>query len=465
MFMFVFLCCLSFCAFGTDEDVSSCALDVPSHVAKFSSVPGYDIPREKFPTNVEIFAAWVESFNFSVPPGAISEDDELGETFSNLNLNLQQQSNLCGIPDRGGFVFGSSFPYDKESTVWQMISGLIQEKSYFGIVNLLNLGAGHGFLEWELFLRKQNVRCDSLDLSEQLAAVFNEKVLPIFRAASSEKAARFRYEQGNVVDGAHPLSNTPYKRQLAVALNLFHFLDRELWVPTLNNMHQSLDRTGVAVFVMQFDPYRAFDPSSPYPPIFERKILHVSDGSVELVEEKPSSGPLGKLFGIEDLTRKGLGEDPYSRLLKGRIPNKGGGVVHNIPAPYFIFDEAVWGIEQTGQFKVQEMGLIDERGNLTTRPISFLYALARPVFEEPIILHYSPVPFLARERRGDPTAGAGEVIFDLMRYDFDLMRYDDGWRVVGQARKTILGKPQITWENGASKDIFREYAEHLLSSF
>lgn len=459
MFAFIFFWCFSFSAFGSGlgDVISTSALDdVPPHVANFPLVPDCDVPGEKFPTNVADFAAWVGVCNFRVPHGVISVHT-LDETFRALILELQRGSNLCAIPDRGGFVFGSSFPYDRDSAIWQMIFGLIQKKSYFGIVNLLNLGAGHGFLEWELFLRKLNVRCDSLDLSEQLAGMFNEKILPVFRTASDAKAAWFRYVQGNVADSAHPIFNAPYKRQLAVALNLFHFLDKDLWAPTLNNMHQSLDPMGVAVFVMQFDPYRAFDPSSPYPPIFERKILHISDGRIELVEERPSSGPLGKLFEIENLTHGDLEEEPYSSLLKGSIPEKGG-VVHNIPAPHFTFAEAVWGIEQTGQFKVQEVGLIDQGGNLTKSPISFLYALARPIFEEHVVLHYSPVPFLARERKGDPDAKAGETIFDLEFHDSE-------WSLVGQARKTILGKPQITWAHGDSKEIFEDYAQRLLSSF
>ena len=375
---------------------SSEALDpagvLPAHVTKSGPVAPPEGAERVVPVTTDQMLAWFEE----IAPGytfSFARKKPPHLDFRKALEILKKNYDHWSIPIESTFRFGRSFPYAKDSQILNVMWNKLKEKRPSAL-NVLNLGAGHGFFELELFIKAfqsqhATITCHSMELTHKLVTLFTTHTKPLLASIDADKARKFMMLQGDVRDSSHALFQTSTKRDVVTAFNLFHYLNIEDWAVALANMHGALKEDGFAVFVMQ-GPNPEYDAARAKMLKETKESLDTRPEDMELREDLtrklhddrfPFKFQLTHLF--EDLERV-----KKTSLLPSNAPV--GTIIeettssHTFVAPLHFNDkQALHCVEYRGLFKAQSIGGIQADGTYTATPgqEDFIFVIASPVFK------------------------------------------------------------------------------------
>ena len=345
----------------SEEDATSKhakALEPLPESAPTLPLAGYPMPPE--------FLEWLGQINprisIKLPePGIeISFDDV---------LNIFIQSTITEvpltIPSADKYSFGFSKPFSSKSGVHRIIAHMLNDKltrEEGGTLNVLNLGAGHGVFELQLFMKDANIFCHSMEFTPELVELFSTRIKPMLKSINEVKAKEFMMLQGDVKNPDHSLFTMPIKRDMITAFNLFHYLDVTVWSQVLQNIYSALKPDGFAVFSVNFNEHNGLG-------------LGTSQDTHEALfpeKRKPSSKA-----GFLDRTEE---NHPGTKLPDGSLI---GPYIFNLP-------QVIHCVEHTGLYKVEFYVIMDREEKIISRKealklarddmtSSKIFVIARPV--------------------------------------------------------------------------------------
>ena len=258
---------LSFMAqagYGSGSDdvfgaATACEKDPTKRVTFHTSLPdGLEVfPRKKDYFTPKAFLTWLKSVaDESITITELRSVEEIPfDDFLNYCIQKTKTAKCFEVPKVGEQQFGLSRPFTSKSGACRRIFNIPSNKlrgEEGRTLNVLNLGAGHGFFELSLFASDAPLFVSSMELNPELVTLFNTHTKPMLRSMDEAKAEQFMMLQGDARDPSHPFFQLP-ENDMVIALNLLHYLDIKDWPQVLSNMHSALKDDGFAVFSMGFN--------------------------------------------------------------------------------------------------------------------------------------------------------------------------------------------------------------------
>ncbi len=193
-----------------------------------------------------ILRSWLESLR---PSGRGPNPQLLKDALIALADALRRKLRLEVFPS-DGLHYGDSTPVSTAGAAFLDVLPKGRE------VRLLNLGAGHGFLEMTVFARRdwEAIKVDSVEFFPKLVALFNH-TKRYMAELDSARAGDFLFVEGDILLGLPaPLHDRKY--DAVTAFNVIHFFHPRAWGGFFKTVADSL-KVGGSFFLSTRDIQKA----------------------------------------------------------------------------------------------------------------------------------------------------------------------------------------------------------------